>query len=150
MTDAQPKLENAALAGAIYAACVFPIAFVTGGLRTILLATFRALEPVWAVAIALPAILAAAWLACGWALSIGSVPATCTARVMMGLVALFLIVAAEAMLTGAVTGNGLAGVTASYTRPEVLLGLAGQLVFATFPLIRRPSYLSVRFHASDG
>ena len=136
MTQAGSRREIAALAGAVYAGCVFALAFVTGALRTLLLAMIGWLTPASAVLIELPFILLAAWVICGWAVRSHKVAPAIGVRALMGLVAFVLIVGVEAALTSTITGLGMEGVMASYQRPEVLLGLAGQIVFATFPLLR--------------
>jgi len=136
---AEPPLNPmiAVLAGGLYAACVFGVAFMSGMLRTSLLGMFEEIAPVWAVLVELPVILLASWLICGWVIRSRKVPSAIGARTLMGAVALTLIILAEGVLTGLVTGRGLGGVLASYQRPEVLLGLAGQIAFAAFPLVRK-------------
>ena len=136
MTETGSRLEIAVLAGAVYAGCVFGVAFATGALRTLLLAMIGRLTPAGAVLIELPAILLAAWAICGWAIRSHKVSSAIGIRALMGLVAFALIVGVEAALTSTITGLGMEGVVASYQRPEVLLGLMGQVVFAAFPLVR--------------
>lgn len=127
---------SALKAGFAYALIVFAFAFVTGALRTVLLAQDFGLTPVVAVLIELPAILIVAWIACGGVLRRMQVPARVDLRCAMGAVALVGIIALEFALAAAMGASSLAEFVAGYSRPEVMLGLIGQFAFAIFPLAR--------------
>lgn len=130
---------SALKAGLAYALVVFAFAFVTGALRTVLLSQDFGLTPVAAVMIELPFILIVAWIACGGVLRRIQVPARVDLRCAMGVVALVAIVALEFALAMAMSGSSFAEFVASYSRPDVVLGLIGQIAFAAFPLVRMRS-----------
>lgn len=123
---------RACIAGAAYFAAVFAAGFALGVLRTTVLTP--AIGRLAAVAIELPVILAIAWVACGAVLR--RVALTRSEATMMGAVAFVLLMAAEAALSVLLFGRSLPEHFALYARPGHLLGLGGQLVFATFPLVR--------------
>lgn len=129
-------MAGAVFGGLIYAGIVFAIAFVTGVLRTLALSLDMGLTLVAAVMIELPFILIVAWIACGGVLRRIQVPARVDLRCAMGVVALVAIVALEFALAMAMSGSSFAEFVASYSRPEVMLGLIGQIAFALFPLAR--------------
>lgn len=127
---------SALKAGFAYALIVFAFAFLTGALRTALLALEMGLTPVAAVLIELPIILFLAWIVCGAVLRRMQVPARIDLRCAVGAVALVGIIALEFALATAMSGSSFAEFVASYSRPEVILGLIGQIAFALFPLAR--------------
>ena len=129
-------MARAVFGGLIYAGVVFAFAFATGVLRTIALSLDMGLTPVAAVLIELPVILFVAWIACHAVLRRVPVPAREGPRLAMGLVALITIVALEFSLAALMIGSSFAGFLASYGKPEVMLGLIGQIAFALFPLAR--------------
>lgn len=120
-------------AGAIYFAAVFALGFVLGALRTTVLVP--RLGPTAAVAVEVPVMLAAAWLICGAVLARLKVPARGRDWLAMGAVALALLWLAEALLALAL-GMGFGAYAASLATPAGVLGMAAQLVFAAFPLVR--------------
>lgn len=120
-------------AGALYFALVFLAGFVLGAVRTVWLAP--RLGELAAVALELPLILAASWVAAGWVVKRLGVPARGGPRLAMGSVAFVLLLAAEAGL-GAALGRGAAAYFASLATPPGLLGLAGQIAYALFPWLR--------------
>ena len=120
-------------AGDIYFAAVFAVGFVLGALRITFLVP--RLGPTLAVAVEVPVMLAAAWLICGAVLARIGVPARPRDRVTMGAVALALLWLAEALLALAM-GLGFSTYLASLATPAGALGMAAQLVFAGFPLLR--------------
>lgn len=125
-------LVRAFVAGAAYFAAVFAAGFALGVLRTTVLTP--AIGHLAAVAIELPVILAIAWFACG-ALMRRMTP-TRGGAVVMGAVAFVLLMAAEAALSVLLFGRSLPEHFALYARPAHLLGLAGQIAFAAFPIVR--------------
>jgi ABC-type uncharacterized transport system permease subunit len=130
------RSSSAVLAGALYFAIVFAAGFALGALRTLFIAP--AVGETGAVLLEIPLMLAMAWLACGWVLSrieVGSRPAQ---RLLMGATALALLLAAEAALSVLLFGNALVEHFQGYARPSALIGLAAQLAYAAFPLVRHP------------
>jgi hypothetical protein len=129
-------VARAIFGGLTYACVVFAFAFATGVLRTIALSLDMGLTPVAAVLIELPIILFVAWIVCGAVLRRMQVPARIDLRCAMGAVALVGIIALEFALATAMSGSSFAEFVASYSRPEVIVGLIGQIAFALFPLAR--------------
>jgi hypothetical protein len=119
---------RAALAGLAYAAAVFLIGAVLGAVRVL------ALEPrlgaVAATGLELPVILCMAWLLCASLVISCSVPARKRDRLLMGGLAFLLLIGAELGLAA------LFGTMPDYRRPALILGLAGQFAFASFPLLQ--------------
>ncbi|WP_051231880.1 hypothetical protein [Kaistia adipata] len=120
--------------GAIYFLAVFAIGFGLGAVRVL------GLEPrigaLAAVALELPIMLAAAWVVCGRILRRSQVTARHGADIGMGVVALFLLFAAEFALGRFGFGRPVADQLAAYATWPGLLGLAGQFGFAAIPTIR--------------
>jgi hypothetical protein len=123
-------------AGLVYTGIVFAFAFVTGALRTILLAQDFGLTPVAAVLFELPLILIVAWITCRAVLRQMQIPARVDRRLVMGVVAFVATIALEFVLAATMNGNNFAQFLEGYARPDVILGLFGQLAFAAFPLVR--------------
>ena len=117
----------------LYFAAVFAAGFILGTIRTLLVIPRIGELP--AVLLELPVILAIAWIVCGWLMrgrSIGR-----TEAVAAGVLAFAILMTAEAALSVMLFGRTLAEYLASFTQLHGLLGLAGQVVFATFPYVRR-------------
>jgi hypothetical protein len=121
-------------AGVVYFLAVFAIGFVLGALRVMFIAP--AVGPLWAVALELPFMLAASWSICGWLVRRFSVQSLADAAVT-GAVAFALLMAAETALALVLGASTLDQVIASYGTPHGALGLAGQVAFGLFPLLRR-------------
>jgi hypothetical protein len=141
-------------AAAAYVAIVFAAGFVLGTLRVLVLAPL--LGSLGAVLIELPIILAVSWWACGVVLAGSRVADAVRSRLQMGIAAFAMLMAAEALL-GLVmpplaetrlpeppydgiadeVRRRLSSHVAGYRQPDRLLGLAGQVAFALFPLTRR-------------
>jgi hypothetical protein len=126
-----PLYRMLTVAALAYFATVFAAGIVLGTLRTLVLAPQIGALP--AVLVELPLILAIAWASAGrilarWPVAAGG-PA---ALLMMGALSLALLLLAEAALAASVGRNFLANLAT----PEGMAGLAGQVVFALFPLAR--------------
>ena len=119
--------------GAVYFAAVFTVGFVLGTIRTLVLVP-RLGEP-GAVAAELPVILAAAWIICGRLVRDRGL--TRPEAAGTGAIAFVLLMLAEAALSVVLSGRTLTGHLALYGEPAHLLGLAGQIAFASFPLMQR-------------
>ena len=132
-------MSTAFKAGLVYTGIVFAFAFVTGVLRTILLGQHIGLTPVVGVLIELPLILIVAWIACRAVLRHMQVSARVDRRLLMGIVALVATIALEFALAVTMNGSSFRQFVAGYGSPEVMLGLIGQIAFATFPLLRMRS-----------
>lgn len=127
-------MPAAIAAGVAYFAIVYAIGFVLGTIRTLLLMPRVGLLA--AIVIELPLLLGASWLICRWLTQALALPATSGPRIAMGLVAFALLLAAEAALSMLLIGETFAQHLASYRGLPQLLGLAGQILFALFPLLQ--------------
>jgi hypothetical protein len=123
------------MAGGLYFALVFAAGFVLGAIRTLLLAP--RVGDFAAVAVELPVMLAISWIACGAVLRWVQPGQGIGPRAVMGLFALALLMAAELGLSLAIGLPSMAAWLAGLTSAPGLLGLAGQVAFAIFPMIRQ-------------
>jgi hypothetical protein len=90
-----------------------------------------------AVLVETPLMLAVSWIACGrvvWRFAVGR---QWTERLGMGAAGFALLMAAEFALSFLAFGRTLAEHFAAYRTTAGTIGLAAQLAFAIFPLIRR-------------
>jgi hypothetical protein len=121
-------------AGCVYFLLVFAMGFALGIVRVLLLSPL--LGEMLAVLIELPVILLASWLICRKLIERLTVPSTLAARLLMGATALALLLSAEALMSVLLFERSLAGHLELYQTAEGLTGLAGQIVFALFPVIQ--------------
>ena len=126
---------HAANAGLAYFGVVFAVGFALGILR-VFFVTPRLGETV-AVVFELPLILALSWLACRWLITRLDVSPRVTARLIMGGLAFAILMAAEFGISKFAFGRALADHLEHYRELPALLGLAGQIAFAVFPIIQR-------------
>lgn len=119
--------------GGLYFAEVFAVGFLLGTVRTLVLAP--RLGELGGVAVELPVILIAAWIICGRILRHRRLSLSEAAGT--GAVAFALLMLAEAALSAVLSNRTIAEHLALYTEPAHLLGLAGQIAFAVFPMMRR-------------
>lgn len=125
----------AILAGFFYALLLFALGFLLGPIREFLLTPW--FGPVAAVAIeVVPMVAAMAWLAPRIARGM-EIPPRVPGRVVMGLVALLLVLAAEIALSRLLRGLGPAGTLARYGTPQGMVGAALLGIFAAMPWLRR-------------
>ena len=88
-----------------------------------------------AVVVEAPIILTASWFVCRWSVDRLDVRRTASARSLMGLVAFLVLMSAEFGLA-AVFGRSLVDQLATYGTLPGAIGLAAQVIFATFPVIQ--------------
>jgi hypothetical protein len=122
------------LAGVAYFGCVFAAGFALGVLRMVLV-----VAPVGetvAVALELPIILAIAWIGCRWLINRLEVPSRLVSRAAMGAVAFILLMAGELSISLLLAGRSAAEHLQLYREASHMLGLAGQLAFALFPVLQ--------------
>ena len=81
--------------------------------------------------------LALSWFACGWLLDSFSVPASWEHRLAMGAMAFVLLMIAELGVSVFAFGRSVAEHLGTYRSWSASLGLAAQIAFAAFPLLRR-------------
>lgn len=120
-------------AGTAYFALVFMTGFLLGILRTLVLEP--KLGATVAVLVELPVILGISWLVCRRLIIVFHVAGERSARLQMGGTALVLLLLAELGLSLFLLGNSMAEHLDNYRTTAGLVGLAGQLVFAAFPLV---------------
>jgi hypothetical protein len=136
------------MAGLAYFGLVFLLGTILGTLR-ILLVEPR-LGAAGSVLLELPFMLAASWFVCGILVRRFAVPPGPGDRLVMGAVAFLLLMAAELALSLYAVGGTVEGHFAAYRQPAQLLGLMGQLAFASFPLLRSRAGSPVGAAASGG
>lgn len=120
-------------AGLNYFALVFSAAFLIGVLRTLVVAP--AIGETAAVLAEVPIVLALSWLFCRWVTRHIPVPAL-QGRVMMGILAFVLLMAAELLLAVLIAHRTVAGHFALYRTAPALIGLLGQIGFAVIPSVQ--------------
>jgi hypothetical protein len=121
-------------AGAVYFAMVFSLGFVLGAARVII--TAPALGEAPAVLLELPVVIVASWFASGFCVARIAVPPKTADRLIMGLLALGLTLAAELGVSVLLFERTAASHFATYSHFAGLAGLAAQGVFALIPLIQ--------------
>ncbi len=119
--------------GLIYFAVIFAVGFGLGTIRTLML--IPVLGELGAVLVELPVILVIAWAVCGRLLRDRHL--TTAEAATMGASAFMLLMLGEAGLSLWLAGRTMAEHLALYAEPAHVIGLAGQLAFAAFPLLRR-------------
>lgn len=125
---------RAAKGGLLYFVAVFAVGFLLGAARVLLLVP-RLGETI-AVLIELPLILAVSWIACRFICERVGVPPLRSERAVMGGVAFALLMVAEIGLSMLGFGRTFAEHLDVYRHLPGLLGLAGQIAFATFPIVQ--------------
>lgn len=121
-------------AGVAYVAIIFALGFILGTVRVFLLLPY--VGETAAVLIETPFVLGASWIVCGILIRRFAVGAHLAPRLFMGAVALTLLLLAELLLGVYGFGRSLSEHIAHYTTAPGALGLAGQALFGTFPLLR--------------
>ncbi len=129
-----PSARPSVAAGFAYFGATFLVGFVLGVARTLLL------EPLvgeaLAVTIEIPFILGFSWLVCRWLIRKMRVGSAVLDRATMGVAAFVLLMASEFAISVCFAGRDLAGHLALYQEAPNLLGLAGQIAFALFPVVQ--------------
>lgn len=117
----------------VYFAIVYAAGFALGTMRV--LAVAPAIGAFAAVLVELPIILAVSWFACGFVLQRLAVPHA--ARANMAAMSFVLLLLAEIGTGVFAFGQTAEAAFARLFAPENWLGLAGQLLFVAFPLLRQ-------------
>lgn len=131
-------MTKAVAAGALYFSIVFAAGFCLGAMRVTFLAP--AVGETLATLLELPVILSVSWAACLVVLQRMNVDGRAAGRLVMGAVAFVLLLAAEIGLGLGLMNRSFPAQIEEMTAPSGLIGLAGQALFAFFPVIA----LSVR------
>jgi hypothetical protein len=122
------------IAGIAYFGCVFAAGFALGVLRTVVVVPL--LGETVAVAMELPVILAIAWFACRWLTGGVEVPQRLAPRAAMGVVAFTLLMAGELSISLLLAGRNPIEHLQLYRQASHMVGLAGQIAFALFPILQ--------------
>lgn len=125
---------NILKAAIAYFATVFAAGFLLGILRVTMVAPF--LGEVMATLVELPVMLLASWFVCSWIIRRLAVPEDHRPRIIMGLLAFVLLIAAEMVLGFLGFGRNLSDQLQAYRSTGPLLGLLAQIAFAGFPWIQ--------------
>lgn len=128
-------MRAALIAGLAYFAVVFAAGFALGIFRTLVLAP--RIGEFAAVVIELPVIVFASWIVCGWAVRRFRIAANGSPRLIMGAAAFTCLIAAEIALGVTAFDRTLADVVSDWATPAGAAGLAGQVLFALFPILQR-------------
>lgn len=130
--------RNAAVAGLMYFALLSVVGFALGTVRVFVLLPRldMALGETIAVLIELPIILTISWVFCRWLVERFTVVEEMGPRLLMGGLAFALLLSAEFLLGSIGFGRTLSEQLPRYRNLPELLGLAGQLAFAAFPLVQ--------------
>lgn len=124
----------AIIAGLLYYAMVFSLAFVLGVVRTLVVAPW--LGSTAAVLIEGPIIVWASWLAARYVLR--HRPFSLSQRAAMGALGFGLVMGSEALLAGLIRNQSIGQWAADLITPLGLAGLTGQLAFGAIPLLIKP------------
>lgn len=127
-------MKRTLTAGVAYFALVFAVGFALGTLRVLLAVPL--IGETAAVVAELPIMLAISWLTNAALVRRLDVPPHLGARASMGLIALALLLAAEAAVSVLGFGRSLVEHVTAYRSPGAALGLAAQLLFAAFPCVQ--------------
>lgn len=119
----------------IYWAIVFGLGFVLGTIRVLVIVPRLGSEGL-AVALELPAMLAASWLAARWLIRRWG-PLRAVERAFIGGLAFMLLIGAEAALAVTLFGETAAQWFAAQFRMPGLMGLIAQIAFGMMPLLVR-------------
>jgi len=132
-------------AGFAYFLLAFGMGFALGIMRTVFVAPV--LGETFAVALELPIILVFAWFICRWLTRQFLVPARLSARALMGIFAFALLMMGEVAISILLAGRSLAEHVLLYLEASHILGLAGQIAFALFPVLQ---ILTARSASTEG
>ncbi|KAA5803855.1 hypothetical protein F1654_08640 [Alkalicaulis satelles] len=125
-------MRPALIAGLVYALALLALGVVLGAFRTFLIEPWLGAWP--ALLIELPVILYGAWRLS--ALAVEGRELDRAGGVAAGIVALIVLLIAEALLSQILSGRSLIAHFALYADPRHQLGLAAQVLAAGFPLMR--------------
>jgi hypothetical protein len=120
-------------AGVLYFAIVFAAGFALGALRVMMIAPW--LGETAAVLLELPVMLTLSWFVCAWLVRLQAVSAAAVARIVMGVAAFVLLMAAEAGVSVFAFGRSPMEHFEAYRAATAQIGLAAQVAFLAFPLL---------------
>lgn len=129
-------LPRTIVAGVCYFALIFSLGFILGVARNAILISNPGVGRMVGVAVELPIMLLACWIASGWLIRRFNVPATPSSRLTMGGLGFIMMVFAELSVGIALFDRSIAEHVALYAMPSYLAGLIAQILFALFPVLR--------------
>lgn len=127
-------MSEALRAGVVYFVVVFATGFLLGTIRV--LAIIPQVGETAAVLLELPVMLAFSWATCVWLVRRFAVPPRTSDRVVMGGLAFLFLMIAEVGVSVFAFGRTFAEHLQTFRTTDAQLGLAGQVLFAGFPLIQ--------------
>ncbi|HEX7789934.1 MAG TPA: hypothetical protein VF467_05330 [Afipia sp.] len=140
VTQAFDAFGRATWAGLLLGFVAFAIGFGFGIVRVVFVT--GAVGPIAAVVVELFVLLPILWFVAGWICGVWKV-AACSARYVVGLTAVALLLALEVVFAIGVMKQTLATYMGGVMSPAGLIGLGGQLMLAWLPALsakrRRPS-----------
>jgi hypothetical protein len=132
--NAPSQWSSAFKAGPAYFVVAFGFGFLLGAVR--MLVVVPAVGDISAVVLEMPIMLAISWFSSRWLVGRFSVPDGLAPRLVMGGLAFALLMFAEVGLSILGFGRTFAEHLASYRQVASIMGLLGQLAFASFPAIQ--------------
>ena len=123
-----------ALAAIAYFGGVFCVGFAVGALRVLVVTPMTG--ELLAVSLEAPIMLAVSWIACGWCLRLFPVEPAPAPRVVMGVVAFALLMAAEFAVGVLVFARDPITALETWASPAGAVGLSSQIGFAVIPYLR--------------
>lgn len=129
-------MRNAFRGGVVYFAVVFAAGFVLGTVRVVVFAP--AIGEPTATVVELPIMLGISWVASHRVVNRCRVGASSRDRLRMGVSAFVFLMIAEAVLSLVLFARSPVEHLRHYAEPMAALGLAGQTLFALFPVMQRP------------
>lgn len=129
-------LARILIAACAYFAMVFATGFVLGAVRSLVIAESPQVGRLTAVLIELPIMLVASWLMCAATIRLFVVPATFSARALMGGLAFLLLLLAEFLVGAVLFGRSASEHISLYREASYALGLLAQIGFGLMPAIR--------------
>ena len=126
-------MKTAFGAGVAYFALVFAVGFALGTVRVLILVP--RLGALYSGLIELPIILTAAWFICRWLVNRFKLDDRWSVRFTMGATAFMLLMVAELSMSLILFDRSVFEHFSFYRSAHALLGLAGQVVFALFPML---------------
>jgi hypothetical protein len=127
-------MSSAIRAGSLYFLVVFSVGFLLGTIRVLVM--IPRLGELISTLIELPIILSTAWIVCNLLVTRCHLPPQWQARLTMGGVAFALLMMAELGLAVWLFDETVQEHLASYLWLPKTIGLAGQVTFASFPLLQ--------------
>ncbi len=127
-------MRQTLLAGTTYFAGIFALGFLLGTLRVLVFSAL--LDETILVLIEVPIILCASWVFCSYLIAKLPVAPRIADRILMGGAALAVLLTAEIATSVFGFDRTISDHLAHYATPASQIGLFGQLLFATFPLVQ--------------